>query len=357
MQTLKTRRKSVAQNPKVSEEDQEQLLNETLALKKSTISRFLAESGLMKSGTKDVICHRIDHALREGQLSNSDLVQLLDDETPWGKQHVYLFKGPTKSIDQWKDLDWVAKHLKRFGLSRCLNAKVPLALPPKMTLSSIAHDGRRIRITAVKRRDWLERNPDYDRTDETEDGDPVELRAFIQRVSRGLITFDWDLPSNTAFLQIAQHPTGVRYELVAQEFFNLIRKWLSVDDFNLIDLRPVIKKLHELEENGGNETRSHGINYRTLEGRSIEGKSASPAEPLLGEPAIDVALGAIRKAGVGNLGNFYWLPNHPTRPSLCPLTSEVHVIIVGYHNRINFPVSNGEDTVRYVLSRIRCHCP
>jgi len=39
-----------------------------------------------------------------------------------------------------------------------------------------------------------------------------------------------------------------------------------------------------------------------------------------------------------------------------PLTSDVHVIVVGAQNRINFPTPNDEPSVRYVLSRIRSHC-
>ena len=35
-------------------------------------------------------------------------------------------------------------------------------LPDKMKISSIVHDGKRLRVTAVKRRDWLERNTNYD---------------------------------------------------------------------------------------------------------------------------------------------------------------------------------------------------
>lgn len=103
--------------------------------------------------------------------------------------------------------------------------------------------------------------------------------------------------------------------------------------------------------------RSHGINYRTLQGRRFEGKSATPADPLLGEPSIDAALTAIRKTGVGHLGNFYWLPNSGPNPQANPLDAEVHVIVVGFKNRINFPTPNDEQTVRYVLSRIRSHCP
>jgi hypothetical protein len=123
--------------------------------------------------------------------------------------------------------------------------------------------------------------------------------------------------------------------------------------FTEMDLRKPIEKLHELEESGHGETRSHTINYRTLQGRRIEAKSASMDDPLLGEQPMDSLLRAVRKNGVGQIGNFYWMPAGNNRN---PLTSDVHVIVVGAQNRINFPTPNDEPSVRYVLSRIRSHC-
>jgi len=310
---------------------------------------------LKKSGTKEQIRERIEETLGEGTLSLSQIVQFLDEVVPWGKQHVYLYKGPQSSIANWRKPEWLVKLLKKHHLGKYLNASLPLALPEKMKMSSILHDGNRVRITAIKRRDWWERNPEYDDTTVTDEGDDVELRAFIHRVTRSLVAFEWDLIANVAFLQISQLPTGFRYEEVAEEFFEMIGGWLDINRFSIVDLRPAIKNLHELEEAGTGETRSHGINYRTLQGRRFEGKSASPADPLLGEAVIDAALGAVRNSGVGHLGNFYWLPGPTANPTSNPLDAEMHVIIVGQHNRINFPTPNVEQTVRYVLSRIRSH--
>ena len=74
-----------------------------------------------------------------------------------------------------------------------------------------------------------------------------------------------------------------------------------------------------------------------LEGRRFEGTSASPADPLVGDPKIDAALGAIRTSGAGHLGNFYWLPIHTTHPVHNPLEDEMHVIIVGSLQPDQFP--------------------
>jgi hypothetical protein len=341
--------------PAFTEDEKALIVTDLLGLKKTQIGAFLSINGFPKSGTKEELRARIDESLGDGTLSLSAIVRYLDEVIPWGKQHVYLYMGPQASIANWRKTDWVAKLLKNHKFGKFLNASLPLALPKKMKVSSILHDASRLRVTAIKRRDWWERNEEYDDATTTEEGDNVQLRAFVHRVTRSLVAFEWDLVANTAVLQISQLPTGFDYAEVAEEFFKLIADWLDIETFSAVDLRSPIKRLHELEETGAGETRSHGINYRTLQGRHLEAKSASAADPLLGDAAIDTALSAVRRTGVGHLGNFYWLTNHVANPIPNPLESEMHVIVVGSKNRINFPTPNPEQTIRYVLSRIRIH--
>ncbi len=342
--------------PAFSADEHALIVTDLMALKKSQIATFLASVGLAKSGTKAVLRERIERALEDESLSLAEIVQFLDNVIPWGKQHVYLFKGPTSLISDWRNTDWVTRLLKNHRLGKSLNANLPLVLPDKMKVSSILHDSKRLRITAIKRRNWWERDSDYDERASTDDGADVELRAFVHRVTRSLVAFEWDLVANNAFLQISQLPRGFDYDEVADEFFELIEQWLDRSMFSVVDLRQPITKLHAFEEAGASEIRSHGINYRTMQGRHFEGKSASSADSLLGEAAIDAAMKAIRKSGIGHLGNFYWTPTNGTPVNGYSLDSEVHVIVVGSKNRVNFPTPNDEQTVRYVLSRIRSHC-
>lgn len=343
-------------SPSFNEDEQSLIIADLLSLKKKQIGEFLRGCNLPRSGTKEQLRARIEDALEEETLSLAQIVHFLDSVIPWGKQHIYLFSGHDDDISDWRKPEWVSKLLKQHRMGKHLNAQLPLVLPEKMKVSSILHDANRLRITAIKRRDWWERNTEYDESSKTENGDEVELRAFVHRVTRSLVAFEWDLVANVASLQISQLPTGFDYGDVCNEFFELIDNWLDRSMFTPVDLRPAIKSLHALEETGKGETRSHGINYRTLQGRRFEGRSASPSDPLLGEVSIDAALTAVRKNGVGHLGNFYWLPG-PSNPGTNPLHAECHVIVVAFKHRINFPTPNDEQTVRYVLSRIRSHCP
>lgn len=337
-----------------TEEEENQIISDLISLKKEQITEFLGSVGQKKHGTKEDMRLRIENALEDGLVSIDKIVRFVDGIIPWGKQHVYMFRGPRSPIATWRDETWVFNRLKKHGMQKYLNKSLPLILPETMQISSIWHDAKHLRITAIKKRDWYERNENYDSKTKTPEGKNVVLKAFEHEIVRSLVAFEWDLVLNEATLQIAQLPHGTEYSTIADEFFELTQDWIDRSLFTEMDLRKPIAKLHELEESGHGETRSHTINYRTMQGRRIEAKSASMDDPLLGEQPMDSLLRAVRKNGVGQIGNFYWIPTANNHRN--PLRSDVHVIVVAPQNRINFPTPNDEPSVRYVLSRIRSHC-
>jgi hypothetical protein len=200
------------------------------------------------------------------------------------------------------------------------------------------------------------RDPELDEEAETEGGDPVELRAFVHHTSRGLTIFEWNAISNMATLQITELPSGTTYEDVREEFQALVSHWIDLSRFVDVSLHCAISRLHKLEEEGRPEARSHGIEYRTTQGRRLSGHSSTKDESVLGEAVIDNALQGIRHVGVGRTGNFYWLTQADNPSYNNPLESECHVVIIGHRNRISFKANNSGEVVRYVLSRIRAHC-
>ena len=137
-------------SPVFTDDEQTQIVTDLLASEKSQIRDFLASNEIVRSGTKEEIRNRIEDGLQNGTLSLAQLVQFLDQVIPWGKQHVFLYKGPGAPIADWKNAAWLAKLLKNQRLGKYLNATLPLALPERMKLSSIMHDGRRLRVTAIR---------------------------------------------------------------------------------------------------------------------------------------------------------------------------------------------------------------
>ena len=182
----------------------------------------------------------------------------------------------------------------------------------------------------------------------------IIYRAYLYQIYRGLIAFEWDTIANHATLQISQLPSGEKYEDAIARFDALTGDFIQLNDFSAVCLRRVIAKLHELEENGTPEAMSKGIAYKTVQGRTIEGKSAGGSLGLLGETVVDTTMSTVRKVSVGHTGNFYWLPpdvNEINSPN--PLTHQVHVFLNGDAKRCNFPVHIPEPQIRHVLQRIR----
>lgn len=341
------------QPPEYTAAERSALIDFVLALKKTHVQGFLKRVELPRSGTKTDLRERLQEALNGGQITYEDLVGFLDTVAPWGKQHVFLYAGPRSDVRKWKDPDAVLETLKSHRVGRLFNARLPLILPEKLTLSSITHLDGRLRVTAVQKRIYAERAPEHDDERESVNGATIILRAYMRHVSRTLVAFEWDLNANAAMLQITQLHSDADYEKVAKEFLGLVNGWLDIDTFGLMDIRRAIPRLHELESTGQAEARSHGMQYRTLRGRRLAALSPSPRDSVLGEAEIDDAMARLRETGVGHLGNFYWLPNGHQEPVSNPLPDEVHVILVADKSRVNFPTPNTEEVVRYVLHRVR----
>jgi hypothetical protein len=277
----------------------------------------------------------------------------VDQLSPWGKQHVYLLDGPRSTLAQkMKQESFLRTQLKPVGLEGLLNASLPLVLPRALRISAIEHTSRHLRVVAVERRESWERDESLDKPGTTEEGETIDFRAYVKDVQRGLVIFEWDLLANVAAVRITQLPARFSYEEKRDEFYRLC-SWIPFADFQPIDLRKVVRKLHEAEEDGRPEARTHVVDYRTKGGRRIMGTSASPEDPLPGEAIVDNALRGVRQGSQGHLGNFYWLPISEVAIDGNILEDRFHTIIVAYHDRINFTVSSSPEVFQYVSSRIR----
>ena len=341
--------------PDYTEEERHALVDFVLALKKPSIQGLLRSREIPTAGAKPELRERLEEALAGGVITHEQLVEFLDSVAPWGKQHVFPYKGPRGDLGVWKNPDSVHRELKRHHLGRLFNARFPVILPEKLTLSSVTHTGGKLRVSAVQKKEYSERASEHDKVTQDENGRRITLRAYLDYVSRTLVAFEWDLVANTAMVQITQLKRDMLYEEMAQEFFALVAGWLDIGKFEQLDISPAIDRLREFEKkkDGRAETRSHVIDYRSLRGYSLSAKSPSARYSVLGDDDIDTAMTGFAKKGVGHLGNFYWLPGVNGGRVPNPLNGEVHTFIVGSKRRINFPTANTEEVVRYVLHRVR----
>ncbi|MCD0460694.1 hypothetical protein [Roseiconus lacunae] len=340
---------------KLKKREKELLVLELVALTTAQRVDFMAAQGLPISlSNKGEVRDRIETSLDDGDFDYTDLIGYLDEVVPSGKQHVYLFNGPSGSTkNTWQKQPWVKRHLKKHApdVFALLSGGKHVGLPEELTPTSIEWTADRITLQLVRRREWFERDKQYDDQKETPAGEPVELRAFVHRVIRNLIVFEWDLKTNTAALRISQLAGGVRYENVKQEVAALLAPWLNLGTFALLDLHPAILNLMKLERSGKGITRSHDFEVLTSTGRAVSVRSNANDAPAVGDKATKAVFDSIPGTVTGNTGNFYWLPERGN-----PLSEELRVVLVGDKDRINFTAPSNEKIIQRVLSDIRKHC-
>jgi hypothetical protein len=179
--------------PDYSAEERQAVIDFVLALRKSHIRDFLTQVELPKSGTKDDLRERFQEAVDSASLTYEQMVAFLDSAAPWGKQHVLLYRGPSTDMQAWKDPDYTLGLLKQHRLGRLFNARLPLILPGKLTLSSVTHADGRLRVTAIEKREYAERTPEHDEAKETQSGERITLKAYVHHLTRTLAAFEWDL--------------------------------------------------------------------------------------------------------------------------------------------------------------------
>jgi len=145
-----------------------------MKLSNSQVRDFLRNKGLPISGNKSELHERIETGLEDGDITDEDLVNVLDGVLPWWKFHAYLYRGPRTVPDEWLTEDAVREHLAAHDLEELMDASIPLFLPDDLTLSSIEYvENRLVRIIAVQRREYTVRKPKF--------GGPIRTALRNQR--------------------------------------------------------------------------------------------------------------------------------------------------------------------------------
>ncbi len=362
--------------PKFSDEERRYVVDFLMALKKPLVVDFFKQEEITPAyGNKKDMRERLVQALDDGETNYPTIVDYIDRLLPWGKQHIYLYNSPGLR-GKWGDEQWLVSRLAKCGAKKYYNARRRLILPDELTLSSVEHSSKRLTITAVQRQDYTERDKDRDYTeaDDPDDADDqevtapgpgseaggletVEYRAYVRHLNRGWVRFEWNLVSDLAVLQIGQLGRDWDYEEVKQSFFDLVEEWIDLSRFPVVDLRRAIARLHRRIDKGDREVQFVMADYKSVGGRRLAGHrpTGKNTDELFGsEAVIDGALSEIRRKGVGNKANVYWLPSDDyPNGGKNELEEPVHVHIIGGDCRMSLPIPQPEKAIRYVLHRVR----
>jgi len=333
--------------------EQDLLVDVLLGLRVDRVREFMDGVGLPRSGTKADLRSRADDALTSGAVSIDELIDYLDRVEPWGRQHVIVLEADPSLADGWRRQDGVRRRLASAGLDALLDRRRRQRLPEELALSSIVINDGSIEIVAIERRDYEERAPESDRLEHEDDGQLLTFKAYRHVVTRGIVALRWNTATRAAALHISEGFGRYDYGDAADRFGAMVSGFLDFDRFAAKDIRRAIRRLHEAEESGKPEARSHRVGYTSHGGRAVEATSPTPNTSVVGEQVVDDALANVAGSATGRIGNFFWLPRTGPVPTSSPIARDLHVVILGRDARVHFMVPSDEQSITYVLHRIR----
>jgi hypothetical protein len=334
-----------------------ELVSHVMALRKDFVQALLAEGQITsaerhqrKADLRSVLRRAID----DGRLTIERVVKFLDEHEPGGKQHVFLWRPKKTYNDAWKDTAAVRSRLRRRGATKdLLNASIPLLMPEELELSSIHIKDGVIDVVAIEARRYFERDDRYDDETTSEDGLPVELRAYVERVARSTVLLRWDVQHRHAAMHITQATSrGVprdHYDETAKRFGQVVSSWLDLSEFKPVNLHKAIHALQDRERRNAKAlTRSRRGRWETDDGSEVEAISASTDESLFADSRVAAAVNQVSDQDSGRSGNMYWLNTDEN-----PLREPLHLVIVAGDSRVNFMQPSSPQAVTYVVEQLR----
>lgn len=321
--------------------ESEFLLNSVMAQKAQHARVLLGSKGLTKTGTKHELREKLAEALDNGIVTTDDLVEILDDVESWGRQHVFLYETPNAG-SHIKQKSGLQSTLKNIGWNVTLNEPQNLIMPISKSVRLVSLNENVLRVEWIETRKWTERVQDQDYAEEI-DGEEVVFQATKKRHQRAISAFEWNLMDQTAALFIHQLPSGTRYKQEEEAFRALLRPLVDLDTFDEIRMKRAITKIKD--QKGIRERRT---NYVAATGSKLSMQSSGRAMTIGAEPELKEVRDLIKQSKLMGAAflNCFWEANSE-------LEQEVHTHMDVFDCRVGFLGQYTEESVRYVLSRIR----
>lgn len=304
--------------------------------------------------TKDALRLRLEDLLSDGALGPSDLVQILNELEGWGRQQIYLyrFEGGSTARNNWIRRSWVENHFQQLNRQDILNTTRPIVTPDVPTLTSVAYteNPTRIRFIWVQKRTALERAEDEDPPPEkfavASDAvlERIVYHVYRELTVRGIMSFDWDIESDEAFLTIRKL-RGTKYSKVRDDMWSELQVFLPISDFHPLAISPVITRLQRSDE-----VVRRNLEFQTLnnEGRILV--ASGNQDDVFADEVLEQARAEIIGDVTGLGGNIRWKT----------MKNEFMVVElycrVKDDQRLGIGAQELEEDIRHVLRRIRSYC-
>lgn len=320
----------------MTEEELEELLDIFKGHRnKECVQEFLKSKGLHSSGTWEGVQERIKDYVGSDELTEKDLLELLDTIEAYGAKHFFLFEASDEQIRRLGHPNHIIGSALKMG-HVMPNSAIFVNMPDEPTLVSIRRTESEVTLKWVHKRSWIEF------VDEDDDGRFIN-RKFERKASRGVAILRVELKTKKVDIRLNSH-IKAKYGEELADIRNRASPYIMVSNLEPILLQPAIRVLLD-----GDEVRQRRTQISTSQGTLIELTSSGEDQTFVED---DFFLGGMEKAGdacVGKMANVYWLPDK----SNGNLSSEVHTVIYDTNEVAFAGTSTDRGEVEYVLQRIR----
>jgi hypothetical protein len=335
-----------------SQEERTLLLRHYEDLRVDQIRDFMrAESIAGLANNKPELIEAVKSALRDGDASWQDFVNYLDQVEPYRKQRVYLLQALEGTDGTWSP-DQLRNGLATAGQQDLLDAKVPIAVPATLQLSSVTINDSHVEVLAIGRRTYRHRVKELEgQVQVPRAGLEVQLYEYVH--VRAWVRLELDLSTGSLAIRASRLPQERLQDELYEDFLQLA-SWFPLSSFNPLNLRKAIETLHADEVNTPHEARVQAVGYDSATGLRSSMRGATGQQSVTGHGTqVDGAIATIRNSSQGEDGNFFFLPPNNGGPPGTPLKREVRTVVQANDGRVDFPRPLERDELQHVLRRVR----
>lgn len=307
---------------------------------KAQVQQFLADKDVPYSGTWPTVRDKIEQAVKSKQVTQAELIALLEDIEEHGDQYIHLYDFSVAKAPRVKDKASVERLLTGEERERTLDKVMVIEKPStEPTLVSTQYSEQQLKLKWVQKRSF--RKP----LGETRQGQIVTVKYQIVD-TRAVDLVMLNFAERKAMFCVQKVEPGVRdYKKQLQELRDRTARFIDPDAFTPLDLQLLMKRMDDKKF-----TEIRRRRYRAIDanGGLIDVTSPKESEDIYDGGLFEVGRDNY-KGTVGSLSvNAYWLPVENK------LKREIHTIFP-YKQAVNAVVFLQRCTRLerdYVLSRI-----
>jgi hypothetical protein len=308
---------------------------------KAQVQRFLQTKELPYTGTWDVVRSKIEQGLKSKQITEDELIVLLEDIEEHGDQYVYLYDFDKTVAPRIKDRAEFAQLLTEQERNRSLDKLRVVGKPStEPTLVSAQYSEAQVKLKWIQKRSF--RQP---LGGEERNGNIVTVRYEIVD-TRAVDLAILDFAEGKAALLVQKVEPGVRdYKTQRKDLQDRLTRFVDADAFSPLDLNLLMKRM---DDKAFAEIRRRRYRATDANGGLIDVTSPAESEDIYDGGLYEVGRDNYKGAVASLHVNAYWVPVKGK------IEREIHTIFP-YKQAVNAVVFTQRCTKQerdYVLSRI-----